>query len=170
MAVLNFNAKEIDIGEDAGKDGFSVIPAGKYVATITDSELKSTRDGQGQYLQLTFQVADGQYARRLIWDRLNLVNRNQQAVDIAKKDLAKICRALKLDIIQDSEELHGKPIKIDVKVRPASGNYGESNEIGGYYPAPQVCTPSNGEPQAGMRTTGQPTPPWGSSPGDAAPF
>ena len=170
MAVLNFNAKEVDIGQDSGKDGFSVIPAGKYVAMITDSELKTTRDGTGKYLQLTFQITEGQYTRRLIWDRLNLMNKNEQAVEIAKRDLAKICRALSLDAIQDSEELHGKPMKIDIKIRPASGNYGESNEVSGYYAAPQVCTPGSGEPQAGLRTAGQPTPPWGSSPGDAVPF
>ena len=172
MALLNFNAKEIDIGEDAGKDGFSAIPAGKYIATITDSELKSTRDGKGQYLQLTFQVSEGQYSRRLVWDRLNLVNKNPQAVDIAKKDLAKICRALGVDGISDSAELHGKPLRIDVKVRPASGDFGESNEIGGYYPAPQSCTPGAAAPQA---ATGQPAPPWGQPQGatvgvDSPPF
>ena len=171
MALLNFNAKEIDIGEDTGKDGFSAIHAGKYVATITDSELKSTRDGQGQYLQLTFQVADGQYSRRLVWDRLNLVNKNQQAVDIAKRDLAKICRALGIDAISDSVELHGKPLKIDVKVRPASGGYNESNEISGYYRAGPEAMPGANVPQAvAAQGAKQPTPPWGSSPGDAAPF
>ena len=70
MANLNgFNANEVDPAV-----GFDPIPAGKYLAIITESEMKPTKAGTGQYLQLTFQVLEGQYKGRLVWARLNLDN------------------------------------------------------------------------------------------------
>ena len=47
--------------------------------------MKPTRDGYGEYLSLTLQVIEGQYANRLVFARLNLKNANDKAVDIAKK-------------------------------------------------------------------------------------
>ena len=35
------------------------VPAGKYPAVITESEMKPTKNGAGSYLQLTFQVIEG---------------------------------------------------------------------------------------------------------------
>ncbi|RIK77249.1 MAG: hypothetical protein DCC68_17685, partial [Planctomycetota bacterium] len=54
MASLNFNANEVEPASD-----FEPIPAGKYLAMITDSEMKPTKNGTGHYLQLTFQILDG---------------------------------------------------------------------------------------------------------------
>ena len=69
MAQLNFDARDVD-----PQSNFDPIPAGWYKAMITESELKQTRNGQGNYLQLTLQVLDGQHAGRHLWDRLNLMN------------------------------------------------------------------------------------------------
>jgi len=50
MANLNgFNAHSVEPMAD-----FEPIPAGKYVAVITDSEMKPTKSGNGSYLELTF--------------------------------------------------------------------------------------------------------------------
>jgi len=45
MSTLNFNANEVEPSA-----GFDVIPAGKYNAVISDSEMKDTRSGTGRYL------------------------------------------------------------------------------------------------------------------------
>jgi len=47
---------------------------------ITDSEMKPTRNGDGRYLQLTFQILEGPYKNRFVWARLNLHNANETAV------------------------------------------------------------------------------------------
>jgi len=36
--------------------------------------MKPTKTGSGTYLELTFQVIEGQYKNRLLWSRLNLSN------------------------------------------------------------------------------------------------
>ena len=127
LAGYNFNAEEVE-----PSSSFDPIPAGWYQAIISNSELKATRDGYGEYLSLTLQVIEGQYSNRLVFARLNLKNANDKAVDIARKDLAAICRAVGVMSPQSSEELHDKPLMIKVKVRPASGDYEASNDIGGY--------------------------------------
>ena len=59
MALLNFNADEV-----APSTSHDPIPAGKYQAVITDSELKMTKSGTGSYLELTFEITDGEFEKR----------------------------------------------------------------------------------------------------------
>jgi len=144
LSAYNFNAESIE-----PNTSYEPIPAGWYQAIISSSEMKATRDGYGEYLSLTLQIIDGQYENRLVFARLNLKNANDKAVDIARKDLAAICRAVGVMSPQASEELHDIPLMIKVKVRPASGEYEASNDIGGYKaveganltPAPKPQTP-----------------------------
>ena len=42
----------------------------------------------GKYLQLRLDIISGPYKNRVIFDRLNLQNPNDKAVEIAKKQLA----------------------------------------------------------------------------------
>ncbi len=90
MANLNnFNANQVEPTSD-----FEPITAGKYLAIITESELKPTKSGSGSYLQLTFQILEGEYKGRFLWSRLNLHNANATAVQIAQAELSAICRAV----------------------------------------------------------------------------
>ena len=155
LAGYNFNAEEVE-----PSSSFDPIPAGWYTAIISNSEMKATRDGYGEYLSLTLQIIEGQYENRLVFARLNLKNANDKAVDIARKDLAAICRAVGVMSPQASEELHDIPLMIKVKVRPASGEYEASNDIGGYKaveganltPAPKAASKPQTPPPAATTT------------------
>jgi len=127
MAQLNFNAASV-----APQESYDILPAGWYNARITGSEMKPTKDGTGSYLSLTMTVIDGLAANRKIFDRLNLNNKNPKAVEIAYQTLSSICHATGVINLQDSTQLHGIPLSVKVKVRPAEGQYGESNEVAGY--------------------------------------
>lgn len=128
MANLNgFNANNVDPATD-----FEPIPAGKYLAVVTNSEMKPTRSGNGQYLELTFQVIDGPHKGRLLWSRLNLDNPNPQAVQIAQGELSAICRAVGVMQPKDSIELHNLPLLITVQCRRRDDTGGMTNEIRGY--------------------------------------
>lgn len=126
MASLNFDASGIDTTSQ-----FDAIPAGDYEAMVTDSIMKATKDGTGQYLELTLEIQSGQYQGRRMWDRLNLSNRNPKAVEIAQKQLAQLCHATGVLQVSDSQQLHNRPIvmKVAVKNDPERG---PSNEIKGY--------------------------------------
>ena len=128
MAHLNnFNANEVE-----PTSSFEPIPAGKYLAAITDSELKATKNGSGRYLQFTFTIIEGEYKNRVLWARLNLENPNATAVKIARAELSAICHATGVMTPRDSVELHNLPMVISVKCRKR-GDSGElDNEIAGY--------------------------------------
>ena len=91
--------------------------------------MRATKDGHGQYLYLEVDVLDGKYAGRKLFDRLNLVNANPDAVQIAQRTLSSICRAVGKLQVSNSEQLHLIPLIADVRVRPPKGMYGESNSI-----------------------------------------
>src|SRR3954468_20230196 len=106
-----------------------VLPPGKYPAQIVNSEMRITKDGMGQYLWLEIDVLEGPYQGRKLFDRLNLVNANRQAVDIAQSTLSAICHATGRMQVKDSEELHLIPSMADVQVQPPKNGYGESNKV-----------------------------------------
>ena len=126
MAQLNFSAEGIDI-----RSNYEAIPAGDYESMVTASEMKSTKDGTGQYLELTVEIQSGQFQGRRLFDRLNLSNRNAKAVEIAQKQLAQLCHATGVLQVQDSQQLHNRPIVMKVAVRN-DPERGPSNEIKGY--------------------------------------
>jgi len=128
MADLNgFNAGEVDPAAD-----FEAIPAGSYTAVITESENKPNKAGTGSYLQLTFQIVDGEHKGRLLWARLNLDNPSEAAVRIARGQLSALCRAVNVLQPKDSIELHNIPltIKVGVKRRDDTGEL--TNEVKGF--------------------------------------
>lgn len=111
---------------------FEILPAGKYKAHIVGSEMRSTKNGSGQYLWLELEILDGEFQGRKTWDRLNLINDNEKAAQIAQRTLSAICHATGKLQISDSEELHFLPLMITVNVRPERGEYAASNEVKGY--------------------------------------
>lgn len=123
-------------------NSFEPIPAGEYLAKITESEIKDTAAGTGKYVKLKFEVIEGEYKGRLIWNNLNIINPNPTAVEIAQKELATICRAIGKPVIQDTNELHGIPMLMKVRIVPAKGDYPASNSPTGYKSADNVSLPS----------------------------
>lgn len=134
---------------------FEAIPSGKYLAAITESEFKPTKNGAGKYLQLTFQLLEGAHKGRILWSRLNLENANETAVKIARSELSAVCRAVGVMAPKDSLELHNIPLTVNVRVkkRPDTGEL--TNEIKGYE-AKQVAPAQPAQVAAS-------TPPWARS-------
>lgn len=150
MADLQgFDAHAVEPASD-----FEPIPAGKYQAVITDSEMKPTRAGTGSYLQLTFQVIDGPYANRLLWARLNLDNPNETARKIAQGELSAICRAVGVMAPKDSAELHNLPLVINVRCEKRTDTGEITNEVKGFSKKESPPAETNGA------TTQSSTPPW----------
>lgn len=111
---------------------FEAIPAGWYNVKIIKSENKPSAKG-GVYLELEFEVIDGEYANRRVWERLNVQNDNELAVKIAFQQLAALCNATNVQVLNDSSALHGIPVRAKLKVVPprtvGDKTYEASNEI-----------------------------------------
>ena len=126
-----FNAKKAQ----RGQNGFEPIPPGKYPAQIVESEIKKSSAGN-DYLKIVYQVLDGEFKGRKIFDNFNLWNDNSTAREIAEREFANLCDALGLgtQVIEDSKILHKTPFLLKVKVRPAEGQYDATNDAAGYFP------------------------------------
>lgn len=134
MAV---NLSQVDLSNVQANALLEPIPAGWYNATIIETEMKETNDKTGQYMEVVSQIADGPHKGRKLFDRLNLVNNNAQAVSIAYGTLKQIYNAVGKARVDTSAELHGLPLKVKVSLRPAeTGRDGKAyearNEVKGY--------------------------------------
>ena len=128
------NMQGFDANEVEPRMGFEVIPAGEYVAIISDSEVKATKKGDGGYLQLTIQVVDGPHEGRFFWERLNMDNPSEKAVAIAKARASAICRAVGVMAPGDSVNLHDIPFKIEVGIKKNKESGEMENVIKNYSP------------------------------------
>jgi len=150
MANLNgFDANQVEPNV-----GFEPVPADKYIAMITASEMKPTKNGDGSYLELEMTILEGPYKDRKVWDRLCLNHPNQQTVKIARGNLSALCRAVGVLQPKDSCELHNIPLCITVKCKKRDDNDEITNEIRGYAKKESAV----GKPQQAAPTNG--TPPW----------
>lgn len=148
MAELNgFNAHDVD---PTGL--FEPLPSGRYLCVITDSAMKATKDGVGKYLELKFQVLDGEHKGRFLWARLNLHNPNETTVRIAKAQLSSLCRAVNVMQPRDSVELHGLPVVVQVKLRKRKDTDELENQIANFLKKETL----SGQPQQ----AGTNAPPW----------
>lgn len=139
---------------DEQKDnaGFEPVPEGDYQATISNIELKPTKKGDGQRLNITFEIVGSKQAGRLVFNGLNVMNPNDEAVAISLGELHRLCEAAgaeawfdtfrSADTWEEAEKLlEGKlwdtignsQMMIRVKVKEdKSGQYGPSNSITKY--------------------------------------
>lgn len=150
---LKFDATTV-----APQQEFDLLPAGKYLAQVIDSEVGPTKAQTGQILKLTFEIMDGEYANRRLWARLNIANENAQAQQIGLAQLSALCHAVGVTKLTDSLELHEKPVLITVKVRKAKPDdkYGDSNDVTGY----SAVTAAGGNPKPPVSKPAATVPPW----------
>ena len=128
MVALNFNATQVEPNTRP-----EPIPTGQYPVMIVRSEEKPTKAGTGSYIELEMQVQGGEFNGRKVYDRLNIRNPNQQAVDIAYATLSSICHVTGRLHIQDTSQLHGVPFIAIVKKIPRNDRPEEmTNEVSGY--------------------------------------
>ena len=124
MAQLNINVTDVP-----QQEGADPVPAGWYNVRITESEVKPTKTIGGFLLALKYAILDGQFAGRPLFSRHNIVNSNPKAQEIAYGELSAIGHAVGVLMIQDSQQLHDKPMKVKVVLKPADGQYEASNDV-----------------------------------------
>ena len=124
--------KAFDSNKHDDMNNFEPVPAAAYTVKITKSDLVATKDKKGKYISLEFEIMKGDYKGRKIWTNLNIINNNPVAVEIAEKELATICRACGKSVIQDTQQLHGIPLLMKVRIVPPKGDYPPKNAQTGY--------------------------------------
>jgi hypothetical protein len=131
MGNLNINIDEIT---PAALE-YTPIPPDKYEAHIVEAVVKITKAGTGQYLKLTFEVLEGEFAKRKIFMNLTVKNPSPKAQEIGLGQLSTLCKALgKSGIVDDSSELLNIPVLITVRVEDSDYDGKPQNVIKGFDP------------------------------------
>lgn len=129
MAFLTeeFNVNELPVGNN----NFEPLPAGWYSATISQSELKDTKAGNGQYIKLRYDITGPTHQGRVVFGNLNIKNPNPKAEEIGRQQLGDIMRAIGLAKVTDTDQLIGGELVIKLEVKQDE-TYGAGNEVKGF--------------------------------------
>jgi len=131
MARFNFNTGSVEKREN----NYELLPAGWYIAQASESDIVALNSGNGQALKLTFDILSDQGRGRKVWSRLNIQHTNPKAETIAQQQLRELCDSIGIVQMQDTVELHNKPVQIRVKIRKSDDpQYEDQNEIAGFKP------------------------------------
>lgn len=154
MARINFNAADLP----ESTNDFSPIPAGEYTVTVRDAELRTTKDGSGEYIKLKLHVDGPTHIGRILFSNLNIANKSEVAQRIGQQQLGEIMRAIGLAAVEDTDQLIGGTFLVKVAIREAQNGYEPQNEVKGYKAIQGSAAPTvkKAKPAAG----GKPTPPW----------
>jgi hypothetical protein len=176
MAQFNFDTNSVEKRENS----YELLPAGDYIAQVTDSAIAPLKSGQGQGLKLTVSILQEGYNGRKVFCNLNVQHTNPTTEQISQQQLRELCDSIGVVRMQDTVELHNKPFTARVKIRkgglrdkdrPELGNYEDQNEISGFKPAtvgarpaasPAFAAPARptAAPAAAAATAGAASPPW----------
>lgn len=146
MAKLQQSFDPSTVEEDEGGD-FDLIPAGNYQARIVGSDEYENKKKNGRIIELQWQIDGPSHSGRRLWQRLNYIHENPTAQKIAGQDLKAITDACKKPHgISSTEELHGIPMMIRVKIKN-NPTYGDQNEVGRAKPL-KNARPATSKPKA----------------------
>jgi hypothetical protein len=154
--LMGFDASKVEPNEPA-----SAVPKGEYQVIIVESEQKSTSKGDGWLISMVLQIVEGPFKNRKLYDRLNIGNKNEKAVTIARGTLSAICRAVNVLNPKDSEELHNRTLTAVVEVKEYQGKL--QNEVKGYKSkqtgvVPPVTVTATASPDGFSGQTSKPNP------------
>lgn len=163
MAFLGqtFDANDLPQGRT-----YDPLPPGWYTATIADAELKPTKDGSGQYINVRYDITGPTHQGRVVFGKLNIKNASAQAEEIGRQQLGEIMRAIGLARVTDTDQLIGGSLLIKLDVRAATEQYDAKNEVKGFKAitgsAPTFAAPaaSTAASAPAASAPSKATPPW----------
>ena len=125
--IADFSAKADQVQDQ----DFQPIPDGWYRVEIKKAELKATKDGNGQYINVQYSVLGPNFAGRVVFDIINVRNASATAEQIGLASLKKLKLAVGLPSLTDTDQLVGRNLEIDVKTQK-SADYGDKNTVKAY--------------------------------------
>ena len=131
----------------ASDRNFDPLPAGWYLATITDASIQKTKSGTGSYIKIRYDITGPTHQGRVVFGNLNIKNPNPKAEKIANEDLGDIMRAIGLARVDDTDQLVGHNLSIKLSVKPAADGYDPGNEVKGFKSVDGAMPPVGGPPR-----------------------
>lgn len=152
MAQFSFKASDAPAVTSSSR---GPLPEGAYEVVIVASDIKQTKAGTGEYIEVEMQVVAGDHSGRRLWERFNVSNPNKQAEDIAKAALGALCMAVGVSDMADTEDLHDIPFVVGLEIdrKDPTRNRVVSYRSAGEKPAaaPKAAAPIKPAAPAGAR-------------------
>lgn len=161
--LQGFDATTVDPTQGAGQ-----MPIGKHPVIIAGSEIKATSSGNGGMLVLDLAITDGPNKGQTGAYRLNLYNPNQQAAQIAQRQLSAICHVTGVFKVSDSSQLHNIPFVVEVGYQkgeepgpnnPDAKGYTEVKKVFDMHGNEPGKKPANATPQPAAQSFAPPSAP-----------
>jgi Protein of unknown function (DUF669) len=129
MAVLteSFDAASLPKSDR----NFDPLPEGWYTASITGAEIKKTKDGTGEYIDIRYDITGPTHQGRVVFGNLNIKNQNPKAEEIGRQQLGELMRAIGLARVTDTDQLIGGSLGLKLVI-VKSEQYGNSNNVKGF--------------------------------------
>lgn len=86
-----------------------------YLMQVEECELRNTKSGDGTYLNMRYSILSGPCGGKTLWGRFNVTNQSEQAVRIGQEQLSRLCRALGIAKVENTEQFLRKPFIGTVK-------------------------------------------------------
>jgi hypothetical protein len=112
-----------------GTSNFEPLPEGWYNATITKTEQKTPKSGDGWYISCKYTITGPTHQGRVVFGKITVKHSSIEAEKIGRVQLGEIMKAIGLSLIKDDEQLIGGNLSIKLVVK--TGEYA-GNEIKGY--------------------------------------
>ena len=130
--------KPLDTSTPPANDGdYGTIPSGWYQCVIeeTAGEDFSTEKGQGQRVVITFVIEGPTHEGRKFWARHILSHTgSEKAAEIGREQLRSCGHHAGISQLSDTDQLVGRRVEVNNKVRPATERYDAREEIRAYRP------------------------------------
>ena len=141
---MSFNAADGDT-----KDTYALIPKDVYtLALIKAEKKKGTKEG-AQYVDCQVKIIDGDYAKRMVFLKLNLKNNNAYTVEISERLLRQLMLACNVPTLKDKWDLSkllNIPVKGRITIKKGNEAYPDDTNSIQAFIIPEEDTESGGDP------------------------
>jgi len=141
MASMNI---DVNAGETITTD-FDPLPTDWYRAQVIESKL--VQKDNGIQLDLTWEVLEGPFAKRRVWQREWAQHSSPSAQDIGQRMIRTLGKAMGMSVVDDDEKLRFKPVEIRVGLEKKEEGRAQRNEVKSARPINGMSAPVGGAAQ-----------------------
>lgn len=134
---FSFNQQQAQEAANEGATSYALLERGEYPLIVVDAEECITKTGNGKYLKVEFEVAQGHpNAGKKVWSNLTVSNPSEKAVEIGIQQLTRLCAAVGLQGgFAHESELRGKSFVGEVGIEKSKNPaYDDQNKVYAYKP------------------------------------
>ena len=125
MSDFSFTATEVE-EKQQGDFYEEKIPDGEYRVQITETDYSPNnkkkedpdQDGAGDWLMIEYEVvSNGKQKGQSLRQYYNVVHTNETAVELAQRDLSRLCKVINIEGFENRDQLLGKKLIIKTQVK-----------------------------------------------------